>query len=147
VAGSTRRPAILLAAVGGLFVITGIAGLIGGLFLAGRLYSLLPPVNVDQRAVGGAVFALGVSIGLGGVLHLLLAVPLLHGRRGAIVPAVVLCVAMAMFAVTMAVAALVSVAAGTGVPAALMPVAIALLALAAAYAMATVDLIRRRGTG
>jgi hypothetical protein len=47
----------------------------------------------------------------------------------------------------MAVAALVSVAAGTGVPAALMPVAIALLALAAAYAMATVDLIRRRGTG
>jgi len=151
VAGSSRpaplRPALLLAVAGGVLVLAGVAGLVGGLFLSAWLYSLLPPTNVDQHAVGGAVFALGVSIGLGGVLHLLLAVPLFHGRQAALVPAAVLCVSMAVATLVLAIAATVSAAAGQGVPAALVPLALVLLAVSIAYALAATALVRGRQPG
>jgi len=62
-----------------LALLVGISGIIVGWRAAGWLYSLLPLVQIDAAAVGGAAFSLGLAIGVVGVVQLVAAVRV--GRR------------------------------------------------------------------
>jgi hypothetical protein len=140
-----HRPATLLALAGVVLLLICAAGVAVGLLFAERLFALLPPVTIDAAAVGGAAVALGVAIGLLGVVHLALAVGLRRGARAAAVPAIVLCAAMAVLSLAWAVAALVSAASGSAPVAAMLAAGIGLLLVAAAYAWAGGVLIGLRG--
>ena len=127
-----HRPATLLALAGAVLLLICIAGVAVGLLFAERLFALLPPVTIDAAAVGGAAVALGVAIGLLGVVHRGLAVGLRRGARAAAVPAIVLCASMAVISLAWAVAALVSAASGSAPVAAMLAAGIGLLLVAAA---------------
>ncbi len=74
-----RWPRVVLATGGMLALLVGISGIIVGWRAAGWLYSLLPLVQIDAAAVGGAAFSLGLAIGVVGVVQLVAAVRV--GRR------------------------------------------------------------------
>jgi hypothetical protein len=123
---------LLLAA--GLLTAAGVAALVIGLFFGAWLYSLLPPILIDEQAVGGAATAIGVVLLLTGLLHAGAAVGLARGAEMLLTPAIVLCSAMSLLAIGWGVAALVSAASGSGVPAAMLPAAVGLGVVAVAYA-------------
>jgi len=80
--GERGRWARAVLAGGGLVaVIAGATGIGLGRGAAGWLYSLLPPVEIDAAAVGGATVALGIGLGLVGALQLLAAAR--YGRQPA----------------------------------------------------------------
>ena len=144
-ASPVHRPAALLAAAGMLLLLICAAGVAAGLLFAERLFALLPPVTIDAAAVGGASVALGLAIGLLGVVHLVLAIGLRRGVGLVAVPAIVLCASMAVLSLAWAVAALVSAASGSAPPAAMLLAGMGLLLVAAAYGWAGGVLIGLRG--
>jgi hypothetical protein len=139
-----RRVWLLLTLVGLLLGLVAVVGVVAGLVLAERIYALLPPLTIDQAAVGGAAFALGLAAALLGVVHLGAGVLVRRGVRAALVPVTALCAAMGVLAIAWAAAALVSAAAGTGAPTVMLPAGTALLVLALGYAWAVADLIGLR---
>jgi hypothetical protein len=74
-----RWPRLVLAAGGLLALLVGLGGILVGWRAAGWLYSLLPPVQIDAAAVGGAAVSLGLAIGVAGVVQLVAAARV--GRR------------------------------------------------------------------
>jgi hypothetical protein len=124
----------------------GVVGLALGLFFAPWLYDQLPPVLIDEAAVGGAATAIGVVLLALAAAHLAAALGLIRRIAMLHTPAVVLCVAMAVLSLGWAVAALVSAAAGTGVPAAMLPAAVGLGLVAAGYLWVALNLIGGRGS-
>jgi hypothetical protein len=143
-AGSARGPAALLAAAGVALLVVSAAGVVAGLLFAERLYALLPPVTIDAAAVGGATVALGLAAGLLGAGHLALALALWRGMSQATVPATVLSATMAVVAFGWSVAALVSLASGSGVTTILLPGGIGLVLVAVGYGWAAGALIGLR---
>jgi hypothetical protein len=74
-----RWPRVVLATGGVLALLVGVGGIVVGLRAAGWLYSLLPALQIDAAAVGGAALSLGLAIGIVGVVQLVAAVRV--GRR------------------------------------------------------------------
>ena len=74
-----RWPRLVLATGGLLALLVGLSGVLVGWRAAGWLYSLLPPVQIDAAAVGGAAVSLGLAIGVTGVAQLVAAARV--GRR------------------------------------------------------------------
>ena len=143
-ASSARRPAILLALAGLGLLVLGAAGVVAGLTLAERIYALLPPVTIDAAAVGGAAVAFGVTAGLLGIAHGVLALGLRRGLPAATVPSIVLCATMAVATLGWAIAALVSAASGAAPLAAMLAAGIGLGLVAGAYGWAGAILIGLR---
>jgi hypothetical protein len=146
-ARSAHGPSALLAVAGILLLLLCATGVAAGLLFAERIHAMLPPVTIDAAAVGGATVALGAAAGLLGVTHLGLALALWRGVRQASVPAIVLSATMSLVALGWALAALVSVASGSGVVAVTLPGGIGLVLVAAGYAWATSVLIGLRREG
>jgi hypothetical protein len=142
-------PALLLAVIGALLVLGGIASLAAGLWLGEWIYAQFPPDNnTDAAAVGGAAFALGIGALFLAFVHLGMGLYLWRSAPRALVPGIVLCAAMAVVAFAWAAAALVTAASGV-VPAGMVPAGIGLVLVAGGYAWAAVALIglRRRSRG
>ena len=138
-------PALLLAVMGGLLVLAGIACLATGLWLNEWVYAQFPPENnTDAAAVGGAAFALGIGALLLAFVHLGMGLYLVRSGPRALVPGLVLCAAMAVVALAWAAAALVTAASGV-VPAGMVPAGIGLVLVAGCYAWAAVALVGLRG--
>jgi hypothetical protein len=74
-----RWPRVVLATGGVLALLVGVSGIVVGLRAAGWLYSLLPALQIDAAAVGGAAVSLGLAIGVVGVVQLVAAARV--GRR------------------------------------------------------------------
>jgi hypothetical protein len=74
-----RWPRIVLATGGVLALLVGVSGIVVGWRAAGWLYSLLPVLQIDAAAVGGAAVSLGIAIGVVGIVQLAAAVRV--GRR------------------------------------------------------------------
>jgi hypothetical protein len=74
-----RWPRIVLATGGVLALLLGVSGIVVGWRAAGWLYSLLPVLQIDAAAVGGAAVSLGIAIGVVGIVQLAAAVRV--GRR------------------------------------------------------------------
>jgi hypothetical protein len=74
-----RWPRIVLATGGVLALLLGVSGIVVGWLAAGWLYSLLPVLQIDAAAVGGAAVSLGIAIGVVGIVQLAAAVRV--GRR------------------------------------------------------------------
>jgi hypothetical protein len=144
-ASPAHRPALVLATAGLFLLLICAAGVAAGLLFAERLFALLPPVTIDAAAVGGATVALGIAIGLLGVIHLALAVALRRGAHAAVVPSIVLCAAMTVLSLAWAVAALVSAVSGSAPAAAMLAAGVGLTLVAGAYAWAGGVLIGLRG--
>jgi hypothetical protein len=123
----------LLLLAGGLLAAAGSAGLVIGLAFAAWLYSLLPPLQIDAAAVGGAATATGVVLLLLGLAHGLSAAALRRREPAALTPVAVLCVTMSLLALGWATAALVSAASGSGPALAMLPAGVGLAAAALGY--------------
>jgi hypothetical protein len=138
----SRLPVLLLALLGGLFLIAGAAGIMAGLTLADRMRAMLPiDVIVDAPAVGGAVLALGLAGVVLGALHLGLAATVSGGRRPVMAAALMLTSAMAVATIASAVAVVISLASAMGNATVLVPLAIGLALLGGAYAWVAFILI------
>lgn len=140
--------ALVLAAAGVLLLVGGVAGVVVALAFAEEVHALLPDeITSDPAAIGGAAMALGVTLVLGGGIHL--AVAAANRRRQWLVAGVLLAVVMAALAVGWAVTALVSAAAGTAPLAAMLAAGAGLLGGAAAYGWAAAALlgVRRADRG
>lgn len=124
---------VLLLLAGGLLAAAGAVGLVIGLVFAAWLYSLLPPLQIDAAAVGGATTATGVLLLLLGLAHGLAALALRRREPAALTPVAVLCVTMSLLAIGWATAALVSAASGSGPAVAMLPAGIGLGAVAVGY--------------
>jgi hypothetical protein len=74
-----RWPRVVLATGGMLALLVGVSGIVVGWRAAGWLYSLLPVLQIDAAAVGGAAVSLGLAIVIVGIVQLVAAVRL--GRR------------------------------------------------------------------
>jgi hypothetical protein len=68
-----RFPRVVLLAGGLIMLAGGVVGIVLGFSAAAWLFSLLPPVLIDQAAVGGAAVALGVMLAAAGLAQLILA--------------------------------------------------------------------------
>jgi hypothetical protein len=123
----------LLLLAGGLLAAAGAVGLVIGIVFAAWLYSLLPPLQIDVAAVGGAATATGVVLLLLGLAHGLAALALQRREPAALTPVAVLCVTMSLLAIGWATAALVSAASGSGPAVAMLPAGIGLGAVAVGY--------------
>lgn len=145
-----RLPVLVLVGVGVLLGIVGAVGVFAGLALADRIYALLPPVNVDADAIGGAAMALGIASLLVGALHIGMAVALARTAASRsepiLVAGVALTAVMAVLALGWSVAALVSAASGSAPADAMLPAGFALLALAVVYGAAGLVILGVRGT-
>jgi hypothetical protein len=138
----SRLPVLLLALLGGLFLLAGAAGIMAGLTLADRMRAMLPiDVIVDAPAVGGAVLALGLAGVALGALHLGLAATVSGGRRPVMAAALMLTSAMAVATIASAVAVVISLASAMGNATVLVPLAIGLALLGGAYACVAFTLI------
>jgi hypothetical protein len=142
-----RFPLIWLLISGVVLTGAGLVALVVGVWLAGWLYSLLPPLIIDADAVGGATAASGYVLTGLGMAHLASA-QLLRRRVGrALLPIAVLCATMTLLAIGWGVAAFVSAASGGGPPAALVPAGIGLALVAGAYAWTARGVIGQRERG
>ncbi|HTI29326.1 MAG TPA: hypothetical protein VL687_03080 [Methylomirabilota bacterium] len=145
--GQPSRLAWAILLVAGLVLVgTGAAAVAVGVFNPGLISSQLPPdAAVDAPAVGGAAVALGVATALLGVLHWVTAFAL-RARVGiAVTGAVVLASTMAILALAFAVAAVVSIAAGSAPAVYMIPAAIGLGAAVVGYAVVTALVMGSRG--
>jgi len=145
--GQPSRLAWAILLVAGLVLVgTGAAAVAVGVFNPGLISSQLPPdAAVDAPAVGGAAVALGVAAALLGVLHWVTAFAL-RARVGiAVTGAVVLASTMAILALAFAVAAVVSIAAGSAPAVYMIPAAIGLGAAVVGYAVVTALVMGSRG--
>lgn len=140
--------ALVLTVAGVILILGGVAGIVVALAFAEEIHALLPDeITSDPAAIGGAAMALGVTLLLGGGLHLAVAAANRRGRW--LVAGVLLAVVMAALAVGWAVTAFVSAAAGTAPLAAMLAAGGSLSIGAAAYARAAAALLgaRRAGRG
>ncbi|HET6380270.1 MAG TPA: hypothetical protein VFH63_04445 [candidate division Zixibacteria bacterium] len=136
--GRSATPATLVLGLAGvLFLLGGIGGLVGGLYLAEWIHAQLPEVTADADAIGGAAFALGVALLFVATAHLVLALGVARRWRVILLPAAVVSAGMLVAVAGWGVAALVTAAAGLAAPALMLPAGAALLLLAAAYGWAT----------
>lgn len=139
-------PAVpILVAAGIILSLIGIGAAVVG-WLNPRLISdqLPPEAAIDAAAVGGAAVALGVAIGLLGLVHLLIAVALRREIALAPTTAVVVTASMAVLSFGFGVAALVSIASGAAPPVLMLSAAIGLAAAVIAYGAATAAIIGGR---
>ena len=97
---------------------------------------------IDAPAVGGAAVALGVAVGLLGLVHLGIVAALRRGFGMASSAGVVLCSSMAVLSLAFAISALVSVASGAAPPIIMVPAAIGLGGGVIGYAAATMAIMR-----
>ena len=126
---------LVLAAGGTAMFISGLvlAGL--GQFAGAWLRSLLPPLAIDTRAVGGAALALGVFVALAGAAQLAAAVWVARRGRWITAGAAVLASLLAGLLAASAVAAVTQIArGGSGW---LLAASVALMAAAIAYGAGT----------
>lgn len=105
-----------------VLVVGGSATLLAGLIVAtlglvgaGWLRSLLPPVVIDAAAVGGAAFALGLSVATAGAAQLVLAIALRRPGRWVGAAAVTTAGLLASLLIALAAAAMTEVARGGAV--------------------------------
>jgi hypothetical protein len=133
------RAILLLGA--GLWAVAGLAGL--GLAMAGvgALVDLLPPLSIDDAALGRTVAALAILCLGVAACHAVLALGLGRGHRWARSGGVLLAATMAVAFVGLAIAALTSGAAGTMDVVASVPSALGALTVAATYGLVGVTLI------
>lgn len=142
----TRAPRLavaflLVAAV--VLCLAAAASVAVGLFDPGLISDQLPPEAViDAPAVGGAAVALGVAVGLLGLVHLGIVAALRRGFGMASSAGVVLCSSMAVLSLAFAISALVSVASGAAPPIIMVPAAIGLGGGVIGYAAATMAIMR-----
>lgn len=145
--GQPSRLAWAILLVAGIVLVgAGAAAVAVGLFNPGLISSQLPPdAAVDAPAVGGAAVALGVATALLGVMHAVTALALRREIRIAATGAVVLASTMAILALAFAVAAVVSIAAGSAPAIYMIPAAIGLGAGVIGYAIVTALVMGSRG--
>ncbi|HEX3220261.1 MAG TPA: hypothetical protein VHU77_09620 [Candidatus Limnocylindria bacterium] len=116
-----------------------------GIWGAGWLYGLLPPLIIDRSAVGGAATASGVALLILGIGHL--AAAALTLRAIAATAVVGLTAVMAALSLGWGVAAVVSAASGSGPAALLLPGGIVLVGVAVGYAWTARLVAVRRARG
>jgi len=126
-----------------LLLLAGAAAIAVGLLNPHLISDQLPPdAGIDALAVGGAAVALGVGMGLLGLIHAATAVALWRGVGIATTTGVVLAATMAMLSLGFGVAALVSIASGAAPAIVMVPASIGLAVAVLAYAAATMAIMR-----
>jgi hypothetical protein len=144
-ARSPRLAVTVLLAAGMALLLAGAAGIAIGLVNPQLISDQLPPdAEIDALAVGGAAVALGVAIGLVGLIHLATAAALQRGIGIAATAGVVLAATMLMLSFGFGVAALVSIASGAASVILMLPASIGLAGAVVAYAAATMAILRAR---
>jgi hypothetical protein len=120
-----------------------------GLTIVGvdRLLTLLPPLAIDAEAVGGAVTAVGVALGIGAAVHVAILLGLRAGARLAWTGAVLTCAVAVGGFVALAAAAFASAAAEPSAVGALLAGGVVALVVALAYGAAAVGFIREIRAG
>ena len=127
---------------GAMLCLAGAAASAVGLLNPHLISDQLPPEAViDAAAVGGATVALGVAIGVLGLIHLVTAAAIRRGIGLAATGGAVLAASMAVLAFAFAVAALVSLASGAAPAVAMLPAAVVLGGGAVGYAVAAAAII------
>ncbi len=142
--GSAPRAAVgFLLAAGAVLCLAATASVAVGLFDPGLISDQLPPEAViDAPAVGGAAVALGVAVGMLGLVHVGIVAALRRGFGMARSAGVVLCACMAVLSLGFAVSALVSTASGAAPAIIMLPAAIGLGGGVIGYAGATLAIMR-----
>jgi hypothetical protein len=144
-ARSPRLAVIVLLAAGIALLLAGAAGIAIGLVNPQLISDQLPPdAEIDALAVGGAAVALGVAIGLVGLIHLATAAALRRGIPIAATAGVVLAATMLMLSFGFGVAALVSIASGAASVILMLPASIGLAGAVLAYAAAAMAILCAR---
>ena len=103
---------LVLTAGGMAMLLSGVVLAALGLFAGGWLRSLLPPLAIDTRAVGGAALALGVFVAVVGAAQLAAALSVARAGRWVAAAAAVVSGLLAGLLVACAVAAATQVALG-----------------------------------
>ncbi len=147
-ARAARLSRLLLLAGGGILLAAGAAVAAAGIALPERVHALLPQVAVDTPAIGGAMVALGVGVGVAGLTEVLVGLAL--GRRDwASAAGVVALGLLAMLLLALAATILTEIAAGAAAwllaPAGVL-VAIAGVHGAAAWRLAAASFPRSGGS-
>jgi hypothetical protein len=128
-----------------VLLLAGTAAVAIGLLNPHLISDQLPPdAGIDALAVGGAAVALGVGMGLLGLVHAATALALWRGVGIAATAGVVLAATMAMLSLGFGVAALVSIASGAAPALLMLPASIGLAGAVLAYAAATMAIMRTR---
>lgn len=141
--GPSRLAVAFLLVAGAVLCVAGAASVAVGLLDPGFISDQLPPeAAIDAPAVGGAAVALGVAVGLLGLVHLGIVGALRRGFGMARSAGVVLCASMAVLSLGFAVSALVSVASGAAPAIIMLPAAIGLGGGVIGYAVATLAIMR-----
>jgi hypothetical protein len=134
----------LLAILGTLWLVAGVAGIVLGLFGAAWVYARLPPLAIDTDAVGGALTAIGVGLVMLAAVHAGLVIGLGAGRRWAMTAGILLAAAASIAFLAAAASAAASLARAPEQPGPLVAGLIAALAAAAGYGWCAVALMGRR---
>ena len=108
----SRLARLLLLGSGSLLILLGLAGAAVGVLLPDRILALLPPVDVDAAAIGGAIVTLAVASAGAGVALVGLGLWLGRARWASAVALVVLGMLAALLT-ALGVALLTEVAAGS----------------------------------
>ncbi len=139
----SRLPVAFLLVAGTILCLAAAASVAVGLFNPSLISDQLPPeAVVDAPAVGGAAVALGVAVGLLGLVHVGIVAAVRRGSGVASSAGVVLCASMAVLSLAFAVSALVSAASGAAPVIIMLPAAIGLGGGVIGYAAATLAIMR-----
>jgi hypothetical protein len=142
---STRFAVAVLLSAGIVLLLGGAAAVAIGRLNPRLISDQLPTdAGIDALAVGGAAVALGVGIGLLGLVHVAIAVALWRRVGIAATSGVVLAATMAMISLGFGVAALVSIASGAAPAVLMIPASLGLGGAVLAYAATTIVIMRAR---
>ena len=139
------RSVLLAGAV--TFAVAGVIAIVMSAAAVAQLKSWLPPLSIDDAALGGAILALGIGFLAVAAVHVAVILGLRAGRHVAWVGGVLLTIGMGATLVALAAASATSAAATPDRALAFLGATIGAALAAAAYAVAAIELVGDLGSG
>ena len=132
---------LVLAVGAAVWLLGAVAAIALGIAGTGRLTQLLPPLAIDGAALGGALIAVGVALGVAGLAHVAALLGLRRGHRRALSAAILLGGLCSAVFVALAGAAFASAVAEPSMTLLLLAAGALAIVAALAYLLATVRFI------